>query len=76
MGQFRILNRKGDEPLTWDPKNPEEVAQARAFFAEKVKEGSKIYKVDKTPRRTGDPVTEFDPEVGEYLVAPPMGGGC
>jgi len=76
MGTLRIMGQRGDEPFSWDPEDPASVEEARKVFEERKKAGYRIYRVERKPQRTGDPVTEFDPTAGEYLFAMPMRGGC
>lgn len=76
MGKLRIIDPVlGDEHITWDPNNAEEVQAAKDKFDSLTKAGHKVYKVTQSPSREGEAVSEFDANTGEYLVAPPMSGG-
>lgn len=74
-GEMRVMDHTGDTKTTWDKDNADEVAAARALFAQLV--GDKkftAYKVD-AGGDTGEQVREFDPEAGMMILRPPMAGG-
>lgn len=80
---MRILNpTEGDEHLQWDPDDEKSVKAARRRFEALVQgKGAtgdphlhRAYRVEWNPRK-GEPITEFDPEAAEILIAPPMVGG-
>lgn len=80
---MRILDPlHGDEHVTWDPADEESVKSARKRFNALVKgkhggEGAHLhtaYSVERQPRR-GVEISDFDPNAGEILIAPPMVGG-
>jgi hypothetical protein len=75
MGTMRIMGATGDEPVSWDPENPRDVQKAKRIFTKRLKDGYQAYRVERVAHRTGTPVTEFDPQAGEYLFAMPMAGG-
>lgn len=76
MGQIRVMTPKdGDKSVTWDPENAESVKAAKDEFDKLKSDGHKLYKTKTTTTRTGEPVDEFDPSVGEYLAVPAMAGG-
>lgn len=67
MAQLKIMGTRGDESITWDPNNEEEVEQAQQKFTELREAGYNIY--------AGERVDEFDPTLGELIAVPPMAGG-
>lgn len=75
---------KGDEELlTWDPKDQKSVKAAKKRFDALVNPDHTgenphkfhAYRVERVPRRSGEPITEFDKDAGEILLVPAMAGG-
>lgn len=76
MGKLRMMGPEaGDEPLTWDPQNEKETEDARKTFEEYIGKGYAAYRVEQALQRKGEPVSEFDPQESEYLLAAPVAGG-
>lgn len=76
MGLIKVMTPEdGDRHIVWDKNDEKGVSKAKKEFEKLKKKGHRIFKVDRAPQRTGTPVTEFDPEAHEYIVAPPMAGG-
>lgn len=67
MGRITILNRKGDEPLEWDPNDPDSVEAAQTRFNELKEQGYAFF--------AGERVDEFDASLGEVTAVAPMAGG-
>lgn len=78
MGQIRVMTPlDGDKSVEWDPKDETSVEKAKAEFKKLIDKGYKLYEVAKKTltERKGEPVTEFDSSVGEYIAVPAMAGG-
>lgn len=73
---MRIMRpRLGDEVVTWDPENEEQVAAAKDKFDKALKEGGKAFRTEKQSVKVGEPLKEFDPSIGELIVVPHYAGG-
>jgi hypothetical protein len=76
VGQISVMvAEKGDERLEWDPNDKDSVQKAQILFDHYKEKGHKAYKVEYTPSRSGEEVTEFDPDEKEIIMAPAMSGG-
>lgn len=70
-----IINRldsNGDTQVTYDVTAPAEVDLARTFFQEAIASGHLAFAV--TPEAKVQ-VHDFDPQVGQTVLIPPMVGG-
>jgi hypothetical protein len=70
---IKILHeRAGDKKIQYDPNNPDDIEDAQASFDFWTKEkGHRAYAIDKsTGKKTGSPITKFDPALGEILMVP------
>jgi hypothetical protein len=74
MGELRLMNKRGDTRVMWDPYRQDEVAAARKQFDELKKKGYLAYAVKKKGE-AGEQIREFDPHAGKIIMAPPMAGG-
>ncbi len=74
MGEMRVMDRKGDVRVMWDPARPDEVAAAKKSFDEAKRKGMLAYKV-KTKGGKGEVIRDFDATAGKIILAPPMQGG-
>lgn len=74
IGEMRVMGRKGDTRIIWDPDNEHEVAQARKTFDDLRKKRFVAFKVGSGGKK-GEQVTEFDPSAEKLILAPPMAGG-
>lgn len=71
-----IKAKGGDDKLTWDSDDPKQVLQARTSFEELKAKGYKLYKTQTVGgKKTGEPITEFDPNIERMIAVPPMQGG-
>jgi hypothetical protein len=70
---IRVLGRRGDAPITFDPKAPAEVDAARAVFDRLMGKGHAAF------ADYGDGVStrvkEFDPHAVETTIIAPVQGG-
>ena len=69
---LRILDARGDTHLTFDPKNPEEVAEVETRFRELMERGFAAFDVSTMPGRV---MKSFDPRASEVIVTPRFAGG-
>ena len=74
MGELRLMDRRGDTRVMWDPYRKDEVDAARKQFDELKKKGYLAYSVKKKGE-PGEQIREFDPQAGKIIMAPPMQGG-
>lgn len=75
-GVIKVMTPKdGDRHIAWDSSDEKGLKKAKKEFDKLLKKGYRMYKVARNPQRTGEPVTEFDPTVSEYIAAPAMAGG-
>lgn len=75
MGVMSIMDSTGDKKELWNPENQDEVASARATFNKLRGKGYLAYKVRGKDGDKGEQITEFDPDAGALIMAPPMAGG-
>lgn len=71
--KMQILDpRAGDKKIEWDPNNPDDIEDAQASFDFWTKEKKhKAYAVDSsTGKKTGEPITKFDPKIERILMVP------
>jgi len=67
MGEMRILGREGDVTLTWDPKDDDSVAKAKAEFKRLKEDGYDFLQVEETK---GKRVDRFSKNAGQLIAAP------
>ena len=76
-GALAVLNHGGDTKTIWDPRNPDEVAAAKAQFEMLV--GTKRFSAfrvsEKDSNEPGVRLREFDPDARRIIFIPPMQGG-
>lgn len=76
MGEMRVMGQKGDTRVIWNPRDPDEVAAAKAQFDTLV--GEKRFLAFKVTAGggKGEQIREFDPTAEKLIIAPPMAGGA
>jgi hypothetical protein len=74
IGEMRVMGRKGDTRIIWNPDNADEVAQARKTFDDLKSKRFVAYTVSPGGGK-GEQVSEFDPGAEKMILAPPMAGG-
>lgn len=73
--ELRVMTpQDGDAKTTWDPDNADEVAAARSMFDKMRRAGHAAYSVKRGGKKDSV-ITEFDPEIGAIIMAPPIAGG-
>jgi len=73
-GMLHVLDGTGDTKIIWDPKNPDEVENAKEQFNRLRKKGFLAYSVNKKGDK-GEMITEFDPNAEKIILSPPVTGG-
>jgi hypothetical protein len=73
-GEMRVMGRKGDTRIIWDPSNEIEVTQARKTFDDLRGKGFLAFAVAQGGGK-GTQITDFDPAAEKLILAPPMAGG-
>jgi len=73
-GEIAVMDGTGDSKFMWDPKNPDEVAAAKAQFDALKKKGYIAFTVDKKGDK-GELISKFDPELEKIIMTPPIAGG-
>ena len=74
LHQMRVMGRKGDTRVEWDPKVPAEVEQARKTFEAYKDKGFAVFAVTRHGDK-GKQVRDFNPDAEEILFVPPIAGG-
>lgn len=75
-GLIKVMTPEdGDRHIGWDTSDEKGVNKAKKEFDKLKKKGFNLFKVDRSPRATGEKVTEFDPDHKEYVAVPAMAGG-
>lgn len=81
MGMLRIMSRRGDDRIAWDPQkvdsnDPEAVAavrEAERIFNEERKRGTTAFKVE--PGKTVERIDKFDHTAEQIVLVPRVVGG-
>jgi hypothetical protein len=81
VGMLRIMSRRGDDRIMWDPKkvesnDPEAVAaikEAERIFNETRMRGATAFKVE--PGKSVERIEKFDPAAEQIVVVPRVVGG-
>ena len=73
MHEMTIMNRKGHETVTWDPRDTVAVKTAEQAFVTSLRQGSWAYQVKADG--SYEQLTRFDPQAKTVMVMPPMAGG-
>jgi len=81
VGMLRVMSRRGDDRIMWDPKrveinDPEAVAaikEAERIFNESRTRGATAFKVE--PGKSVERIENFDPAAEQIVVVPRVVGG-
>lgn len=73
--RIAVLDKTGDSKRIWDPKNAEEVEDARESYARLKGKGHAIYRVDPATGAKTELMPAFEPEAAKFLATPRMQGG-
>lgn len=69
VGVMRVLSQNGDDRLTWDRNDPNQVKDAYKKFKDFIKKGYQAFAVLATGDK-GHKLDEFDPLAEEILMVP------
>lgn len=69
------LNRSGDTKVMWNPRDADEVENARKTFIRLLGKGFKAFRVSATGGQEGRAITEFDPNAEKIIFIPQLAGG-
>lgn len=70
-GVFRILHPEfGDERLTWDSRDFEQIKAAKKMFLDLIKKGLKPFMVGRDGKVSSKAMAEFDPRAEEVVFLP------
>lgn len=76
MGTLAVMGQRGDTKVIWNPRDPDEVANAKKTWDNLVgKKRFLGFKVLEDGKK-GERITEFDPEATKLIIVPPMAGGA
>lgn len=73
--ELRVLGTHGDTRTIWNPREPEEVAAARATFDRLKRNKFSIFKVGQDGEK-GELMDAFDPNAAKLIAVPPIAGGA
>jgi hypothetical protein len=75
MGTLAIMNRTGDTKIVWNPRDKDEVKNAKRTWDDLV--GGKGFLGFRVKRdgEPGEQIREFDAKAAKLVIAPPMAGG-
>ncbi len=73
-GVMAFMDETGDQKVTWNRDNDEEVDRTRKLFDEWKKKRYMAYKVKRDGTK-GEVITAFDSEAEAIIFAPPLQGG-
>ncbi len=74
MNTIRIMNKKGDDTLKFNPNNPVQVAEAEQKFNELKGQGYSMFSVDPETKET-TLVKEFFKDLPQVVAVPQISGG-
>lgn len=76
MGELSIMGRPGDTRIMWNPRDRDEVENARRAWDDLVRNKRFLGFRVKRDGEKGEQVREFDPEASKLIIVPPMAGGA
>lgn len=68
------INGTGDTKVMWNPRDKDEVENARKSFDRLEKRGFRAFKVNKAGA-AGERLTAFDPAAEKIIMVPQLAGG-
>lgn len=71
---MHVLDDTGDTKIMWNPRDKDEVKNAKKNFARLVEQGFRAFSVKKTGEK-GERLTEFDPASEKIIFVPQLAGG-
>ena len=81
MSTLHVLNRQGDEHISWnaqaleqgDPEALAAVREAERIFAQERRRGAVAFRV--VPGAAAERIEALDPQAEEIIMLPPIAGG-
>lgn len=70
-----VMGHEGDTRSLWNPRDADEVAEARRQYTSFKERGFLPFNVNAEGGK-GEQMTEFDPEAAKIIFIPPMAGGA
>ena len=76
-----IMDSSGHTTVTWDPRDPASVNDAKREFQRLLAAGNQAFRMDVVSENgvvveeQGEHITEFDPEAGKVMMVPHLRGG-
>ncbi len=76
-----VMDRTGHTTITWDPRSPSSVNDARDKFDELIRRGYTAFAMNVVDsngivvEEKGERITEFNPAVGKVMMVPQLQGG-
>lgn len=75
MGELAVMGQKGDTKIIWNPRDEDEVENARKTWDRLVGKRRFLGFRVKRDGDKGEQIREFDPEAAKLIIVPPMAGG-
>lgn len=79
---MHVMDRNGHTTVTWDPREPSSVNDARREFQRLVREGYSAFAMKVVSENggmiveeKGNRIGEFDPQAGKVMMVPHLVGG-
>lgn len=73
-GTMHILSERGDQRITWNARDTDEVLAARKTFEDLTAKGFVAWDVTEGGGK-GERMRRFDPDAQKVILAPPQAGG-
>ena len=76
-----VMDRNGHTTVTWDPRDPASINEAKEQFDRYIREGYQAFRMDVVHEdgvvveEKGERISEFDPQAGKVMMVPHLRGG-
>ncbi len=71
---MHVLDDTGDTKIMWNPRDEDEVKNAKKNFARLIDKGFRAFKV-LSDGKPGERITEFDKDAEKIIFVPQLAGG-
>lgn len=81
LSTMLVMDSSGHTTVTWDPRDPASVRDAKAKFDEFIEAGHQCFEMDVADENgvvveeKGRRITEFNPRAGKLMMVPQLRGG-
>lgn len=81
LGVMEVMDRNGHTTVTWDPRDPASVRDAKREFDRLIKAGYRAFEMNLVSENSvvveekGAGITEFPPQAGKVMMVPHLQGG-